>query len=165
VTLTGGNRNDVTQLIPLVDAVPPIRGLCGRPRGKPRELFADRGYDHDSYRRQLRARGITPRIARRGVAHGSGLGRHRWVVECGFAWLHAFKRLRTRYERRADIHLGLLRLACALICYRHLPSCLKRLLRGPREPGRDHPGLLICRSTGWEGVRGATRYLRTRLRP
>jgi transposase len=92
VTLTGGNRNDITQLIPLLDAVPPIRGRRGRPRRKPRELFADRGYDHDIYRRQLRARGITPRIARRGIAHGSGLGRHRWVVERGFAWLHAFKR-------------------------------------------------------------------------
>jgi hypothetical protein len=53
------------------------------------------------------------RIARRGVAHGSGLGKQRWVVERGFAWLHAFKRLRTRYERRGDIHLGLLQLACA----------------------------------------------------
>jgi transposase len=122
VSLTGGNRNDITQLIPLVDAVPPIRGRRGRPRRRPRELFADRGYDHDIYRRQLRARGITPRIARRGIAHGSGLGKHRWVVERGFAWLHAFKRLRTRYERRGDIHLGLLQLACALICYRHLPS-------------------------------------------
>ena len=106
------------QLIPLLDAVPPIRGRRGRPRRRPRELFADRGYAHDSYRRQLRARGI----ARRGIAHGSGLGRHRWVVERGFAWLQAFRRLRTRYERRADIHLGLLRLACALICYRHLPT-------------------------------------------
>jgi hypothetical protein len=75
VSLTGGNRNDITQLIPLVDAIPPIRGRRGRPRRRPRELFADRGYDHDVYRRQLRARGITPRIARRGVAHGSGLGR------------------------------------------------------------------------------------------
>lgn len=64
-------------------------------------------------------------VADRGIAHGSGLGRHRWVVERGFAWLHAFKRLRTRYERRADIHLGLLRLACALICYRQLPVVLK----------------------------------------
>ena len=81
VTLTGGNRNDITQLIPLVDAVPPIRGRRGRPRRRPRELFADRGYDHDVYRRQLRHRGITPRIARRGVAHGSGLGKQRWVVE------------------------------------------------------------------------------------
>jgi hypothetical protein len=77
------------------------------------------------HRCQLRQRGITPRIARRGVAHGSGLGRHRWVVECSFAWLHPFKRLRTRYERRGDIHLGLLRLACALICYRQLPINLR----------------------------------------
>jgi transposase len=92
------------------------------PRRRPRELFADGGYDHDKYRHQLRACGITPRIARRSVAHGSCLGRQRWVVERGFAWLHAFKRLRTRYEHHADIHLDLLRLACALICYRHLPS-------------------------------------------
>ena len=110
--------------MPLIEAVPPIRGRRGRPRRKPRELFADRGYDHDKYHRLLRARGITPRFARRGVGHGSGLGRHRWVVERGFAWLHAFKRLRTRYEHRADIHLGLLQLACALICYRHLPASL-----------------------------------------
>jgi transposase len=100
--------------------VPPIRRERGRPRRKPRELFADRGYDHDKYRRLLHARGITPRIARRGVAHGSGLGRHRWVVERGFAWLHAFQRLRTRYECRADVHLGLLQLACAHVCYRRM---------------------------------------------
>ncbi|NMH95109.1 IS5 family transposase [Pseudonocardia bannensis] len=122
VTLTGGNRHDVTQL-PL-DAIPPIRGTRGRPRRKPRELYADRGYDFDKYRQLLCERGIAPRIARRGVAHGSGLGKIRWVVERGFAWLHAFKRLRTRYERRADIHLGLLQLACPLICHRQLAKSL-----------------------------------------
>ena len=31
-SLTGGNRNDVTQLLPLVDAVPSVRGRVGRPR-------------------------------------------------------------------------------------------------------------------------------------
>jgi hypothetical protein len=31
-TLTGGNRNDVTQLEALVEAIPPIRGRVGRPR-------------------------------------------------------------------------------------------------------------------------------------
>src|SRR3954453_23971208 len=125
VTLTGGNRNDVTQLIPLLDAVPPIRGRRGRPRRRPRELLADRCYDHDKYRRQLRVRGLTLRIARRAVDHGSGSAKPRWFVERGFAWLHAFKRLRTRYERRAYIQLGLLQLACALICYRQLPVVLK----------------------------------------
>ncbi len=74
VSITGGNRNDVTQLLPLVDAIPPIRGRVGRPRRRPGQLLADRGYDYDIYRRQLRACGITPRITRRGVAQGSGLG-------------------------------------------------------------------------------------------
>jgi transposase len=87
--------------------------------------------DHDTYRRLLRDRSITPRSARRGVAPGSGLGKQRWVVERGFAWLHVFKRLRTRYEHRADIHLGLLQLACVLICYRQLPVVLKRVPSAP----------------------------------
>jgi DDE family transposase len=34
-TLTCGNRHDVTQLIPLVHAVPPVRGKRGRPRQRP----------------------------------------------------------------------------------------------------------------------------------
>ena len=130
VTLTGGHRPDVppqaggapTQLLLLVDAFPIMRGVRGQPRLHPGYLYADCGYDFDVYRRALRDRGITPRIARRGVAHGSGLGRTRRVVERTFAWLHQFKRLRIRYEVRADLHLGLLQLACALICYRKLPA-------------------------------------------
>jgi transposase len=118
--LTSGNRHGVTQLMPLLDAIFSIRGLVGRPRHRPRRLCADRGYDHDKYRRLLRARGITPKITRKGTAHGSGPGRTRWVVERTFAWLHQFKRLRTRYETRADLHLGLLRLACSTICLRRL---------------------------------------------
>jgi transposase len=120
VTLTGGHRNDVTQLIPLVDGVPPIRGVVGRPLRRPERLYADRGYDHDKYRRLLRQRNITPHIARRGTAHGSGLGVHRWYVERTISWLHSFKRLRVRYERRADIHQALISLACSVICLHQL---------------------------------------------
>ena len=120
MSLTGGNRNDVTQLMPLLQAVPPIRGRRGRPRRRPVSLYADRGYDHDKYRKQVRALGITPVIARRGVEHGSGLGVHRWVVEQSFALLHWFRRLRIRWEIRDDIHEAFLRLACGIICWRRL---------------------------------------------
>jgi transposase len=119
-SVTGGNRNDVTQLIPLLERIPPVRGAVGRPRRRPALIVADRGYDHDKYRRELRRRGIAHRIARRGTAHGSGIGRWRWVVERSFAWLHAFKRLAIRYERRGDLHHGLVGLACCLICWRRL---------------------------------------------
>lgn len=122
VSLTGGNRHDVTQLLPLLDAIPHIPGLPGRPLHRPGRLFADRGYDFDKYRRLLWKRGIKPVIARRGDVHGSGLGRTRWVVERTFAWLHQFKRLRIRYERRADLHQSLLELACIIICLRRLPQ-------------------------------------------
>jgi hypothetical protein len=120
VTLTGGNRNDVTQLMPLLQAVPPIRGKRGRPRQRPRELYADRGYDHDCYRRQVWAKGIKPVIARRGTDHGSGLGTKRWVVEQTIALLHWFGRLRIRWEIRDDIHEAFLKLACSLVCWRRL---------------------------------------------
>jgi transposase len=58
ISLTGGHRNDVTQLLPLIDGVAPVRGKVGRPRQRAERLLADCGYDHDKYRRALRARGV-----------------------------------------------------------------------------------------------------------
>ena len=81
-------------------------------------MIGDRGYDYDKHRRLLRARGIKPVIARRGTAHGSGLGVARWVVERTFAHLRQFKRLLVRYERRAEMHEAMLALGCCLLCFR-----------------------------------------------
>ncbi|GAA1965444.1 IS5 family transposase [Catenulispora subtropica] len=117
---TGGNRNDVTQLIPLIQAVPPIRGKRGQPLQRPRHLYADRGYDHEIHRDQVRRFQITPHIARRGTEHGSGLGVHRWVVEGALALLHWFRRLRIRWEIRDDIHNAFVTLGCVVICWRRL---------------------------------------------
>jgi transposase len=124
VALTGGNRHDVTQLIPLLDdlASRPVAGKIGRPRQKPDAVLADRGYDFTKHRRLLWARGIKPIIAKRGAAHGSGLGRQRWVVERGFAHLHNFRRLRIRYERHPELHTALLLIACSILCWRRLTA-------------------------------------------
>ena len=120
--LTGANRHDVTQLLPLVEAIPPIRGQRGRPRRRPEQVLGDRAYDSEPHRRALRSLRIEPVLAQRFTEHGSGLGIHRWVVERTLAWLHQFRRLRIRYERRADIHEAFLSLACSLICLRRLNS-------------------------------------------
>ncbi len=77
--LTGANVNDVTQLLPLIDAIPSIRGLRGHPIQRPRVVYADCGYDSERHRRALRNRGIQPVIAKRRTGHGSGLGKYRWV--------------------------------------------------------------------------------------
>jgi transposase len=112
----------VTQLHALVDAIPPIGGKRGRPLSKPRVVQGDRGYDHDKHRRPLHAAGIATEIARRGQPHGSGLGKTRWVVERTISWLHNFRRLRIRFERLAFIHEAFLKLACCIICWRHLQN-------------------------------------------
>jgi IS5 family transposase len=108
----------------VVDAVSPIkgpRGRPGRPRKRPAKLHGDKGYDYPRCRRALRQRGITPRIARRGIESSQRLGRHRYVVERSLAWLVGCRRLQVRYERRADILLlGFVYLACALICLNSL---------------------------------------------
>jgi len=96
--------------------LPSRRRAAGTQR--PDALYADRGYDHDKYRKQVREAGIKPVIARRGEQHDSGLGVYRWVVEQGFALLHWFRRIRIRWEIRGDIHEAFLRLACAIICWR-----------------------------------------------
>jgi transposase len=116
--LTAGNRHDVTQLIALVDAIPPIAGKVGRPIQRPQAVLADRAYDSDPHREKLAQRGIVPIIARRNTEHGSGLGVFRWVVERTISWLHQYRRLRIRYERRADIHTAFLTLGCIMICHR-----------------------------------------------
>ena len=43
-----------------------------------------------------------------------------WVVERTLAWLNRYRRLKVRYERRADVHQAFLGLGCALICWNHL---------------------------------------------
>lgn len=81
MSLTGGNRNDITRLLPMLNKIPAVVGAVGRPRTRPDTLFADRGYDHGKYRPLLRQRGIRPAIAERGQPHGTGLGTFHRVVE------------------------------------------------------------------------------------
>jgi len=118
--LTAAHRHDVTQLLPLVDAMPALQGRAGRPVRKPQVVQGDRGYDSQPHRHQLLARGIASQLAKRGRSHGSGLGRTRWVVERTLAWLHRFRRLAVRYERRPCVHEAFLTLACSLVCWYYL---------------------------------------------
>lgn len=93
---TSANRHDSTQLIELIDGIPPVAGKPGRPRHRPDKVYADRAYDSDPHRHELRERHIEPHLAHRNEDHGSGLGIFRWVAERALAWLHGFRRLRNR---------------------------------------------------------------------
>lgn len=104
--------------MPLLAKIPSVSGLVGRPRRRLDVLVGDRG--HDKCRRLVWAQGIKPVIARRGMAHGSSLGVHRWAVERTIACFHGFRRLRIRWERRDDIHEAFLDLATCMITHRHV---------------------------------------------
>jgi len=122
VILTGANRHDITQLMLLVDAIPPVRGIVGRPRKRPDKVQGDRGYDSEPHRRELRGRGFEPILAKRHTENGSGLGVHRWEVERTLSWLHQFRRLRIRHEQRDDIHEAFLSIGCSLIGWNFINS-------------------------------------------
>lgn len=119
-TLTGANRHDVTQLLPLVDAVPAVAGKPGRPRKRFGAVQGDRAYHSQAHRKALKERGSQPILARRNAPHGSGLGKYRWPIERTLSWLHQNRRLRVRYEKRDDIHEAFMELAEAMICWKKM---------------------------------------------
>jgi transposase len=55
--LTGANRHDVTQLLPLIDKIPRVRGNVGAPRHRPKHVQGDRAYDSEPHRKALKKRG------------------------------------------------------------------------------------------------------------
>lgn len=115
-TITGSNVPDVKEVLNVVDAVPNVKGKVGHPRKRPDKLYADRAYDSEPHREELKKRGIDPVIAHRRTEHGSGCGVYRWVVERTNSWLHSFRKLRLRTDRTAYIHEAFVSLASALIC-------------------------------------------------
>jgi transposase len=86
-------------------------------------LVADRAYDSDPLREEMRGRGfilIVPHRRnrkRRRTADGRRLRRYRrrWIVERTFAWLHSYRRVVTRFEKRVALYDGFVHLACAFI--------------------------------------------------
>jgi transposase len=108
----------------LVEAIPPLRRRPGGADNRPDRLLADRGYDSHALRAALLERGIAPSIASR-AGRGKGGGRdpelaQRWPVERTNAWLHSWRRIGTRWERRPELYRALLQLACAMIICRRL---------------------------------------------
>jgi transposase InsO family protein len=88
IDLTGANLNETTFLEEIVEEIEPIRTPRGGRRKRPDKLHADKGFDSKANREALRERGITPRIARKGIESSEKLGRYRWVVERTLSWLN-----------------------------------------------------------------------------
>ena len=117
VQMVAANQHDGTTMLPLVVNLPAVAGKPGRPKQKPGMAVADKAYDDKALRSILRWLSIEPILPKRGE-DDHGLGVWRWYVERTISWLHQFRRLRTRWDRRPAIHQAFLSLAAGVICYR-----------------------------------------------
>jgi transposase len=133
--LASAQRSEVGLAQPVLETVrvPKPAGRPGRPRTRPGQVVADRGYDSRRLRRYLHQRGIKsciPPIRRMKPFHPRGrppVARpqdyaRRWVVERTFAWLGNFRRLLVRHERLLATYAGFCHLALILLC---LPRVLE----------------------------------------
>ncbi len=104
----------------------------GRPRRRPQNLVADRGYDSSAFRAALRRRSIAmcippkrrpatwrPKRGRPVVARKDDY-RKRYKVERSFAWLGNFRRLLIRWESLFGVYRGFFAVAVLLVCVRRL---------------------------------------------
>jgi transposase len=123
---TPGQRHEVTQLERLLDggAVkrtgPDGRPGRGQPRIRPAKLAGDKGYSFPSVRRLLRRRGIAAVIPtksdqRRLPSFDRAAYRGRNQVERSVGRLKQFRRVATRYDKRAVNYLAWVTLAAAVV--------------------------------------------------
>jgi transposase len=107
LVLTPGQRHESTQLPALMEQGAVKRPGRGRPRLRPDRIVGDKGYSYPHIRQYLRQRGVRITIARRSNQHRGGpfakaTYRLRNRVERLINRMKHFRRLATRYEKRAE---------------------------------------------------------------
>ena len=109
IHLSPGNASDVRTAPEVLTAAP----------GRLKRLIADRGYDANSLRDDLKAVGITPVIPgrcnrKRPIQHDKRRYKDRWRIEAAFCRLKDFRRLATRYDRLARNYASAVALAAVV---------------------------------------------------
>lgn len=106
--LTPGNISDIAVAGRLIEAA-----------GHVQRLIADKGYDADALRAQLRAVGtmsIIPgrRNRKKTIRYDKRRYKDRWMVEAAFCRLKDFRRIATRYDKLARNFLSAVALVTAV---------------------------------------------------
>ncbi len=117
--LTAGQRHETVAFEHLMTQLAVPRPGRGRPHQRPRRLVADKGYSSLKIRAYLRRRGIRQTIPHKTNEHRTGpfnraIYRARNLVERLINRLKQYRRIATRYEKRADNYLAMLVLAAII---------------------------------------------------
>jgi len=119
--VAGANRHDMKLVRETIEHL-----IVARPEPtaeQPQGMCLDKGYDCQEVRDTLREFGFTAHIRSRGeeaeaIRAEAGERARRWVVERSHSWLNRFRRLLTRWEKKAQNYIAMLHFACALIALR-----------------------------------------------
>jgi putative transposase len=123
--LSGANPHDLKGLSELLD---PERFFASRPKPneqRPQHLCLDKAYDAQEADELVEELEYTKHIKRQGQSDKPGIGEavypaRRWKVERSISWLNNMRKLRVRWEKKAENYRGLWLLAAALITYRRI---------------------------------------------
>lgn len=118
--LTAGQRHEQTMFEPLMEAGRVKRRRGGRPRQRPKRVVGDKGYSSGRIRQYLRRKGIGgviphKRNERRHGRFDRTAYRERNRVERLINRLKQFRRVATRYEKRAVNYLAMVVIAAILL--------------------------------------------------
>ncbi len=121
IMITAGQRNERSVFEALMETGAVKRAGRGRPRIRPERVVGDKGYSGKKIRDYLRGRGIGAVIARqknekrRAGSFDKEAYRERNVVERTINRLKQFRRVATRYEKRAVNYRAMLTIAAIVL--------------------------------------------------
>ena len=118
--LTAGQRHETVAFEQLMEQGAVRRAGGGRPRLRPFRVSGDKAYDSGQIRRYLRSRGIRTTIPRKNNEHRGGpfdreIYRTRNRVERLINRLKQYRRVATRYEKRAENYRAMLTIAAIML--------------------------------------------------
>ena len=118
--LTPGQCHEAPVLPRLLEQGQVKRTKCGRPRVRPHRLVGDKGYSSRANRALLRRRGVRITIPHKRNECRSGpfnreAYRARNRIERMFNRLKQWRRIATRYEKRAENYRAMLTLVATLL--------------------------------------------------
>ena len=121
LAIEGANRHDGKMTKATIKSIPVKRPKPTK--RKKQRMCLDKGYDSGRVRDLVKAFGYTAHIRSRGqeaqaIKHEAGFKARRWVVERTHSWMNRFRRILTRWEKKAVNYLSLLHFVCAIITFR-----------------------------------------------
>jgi hypothetical protein len=128
VTIGSGREHEGRKLIPIMESISIKQGKKGKPRKRPKILYADTKYNMplnifylDGKRIKSQMPEVSTKKRRRGrprLLVKTLYNKVRSMIERFYSWMKVFRKIIIRYERLSSTYLGFVQLGCIMILLR-----------------------------------------------